>query len=613
MSDLFDNIKPGHTVHYLTPQGQTRKGRVVMNKGTHLVLNAGGKYGTPQVVTPRNFVKAQDGTRVTSALLSNVAKSVKRTDESVVGAVVGAGLVAAGAAGLYKNAKPKIKAYFKKKEAMKTGEKYAKQYAKDAAMYAANAKDPKRSKRSQSYHAKRAAEFINRSSAEADKVAKLRKEETVNEVSKELAKRYVIAAVKDINYSSREAEGARTAAYADYMNKKAVKRSNAIAKSTKAMRAYKDHVWGKDIYKEDSKDAEGAAERVAKTKKHKKKLDELDSSTLASYVSKAIANRKKSQSGADMARRIHTPERAAYFVDKMGKRAAKRSAGIKTAVAKIASNLPAEPLKAHSDSEGAKHGGWSGMHEAKKIKAPKAVNWQITQTKTFSVYKSTEGGMPLKHHMARLAAVGIPSRKAHSPYVGHTALEIPAKHEKKASKILYGESFDPSMISEVSAPGKEAWIKANKQRFIDRYGKEKGLRVLYAKAWKDVKEARESEWAANQALAGNVSKSAKGHYLVRDGRKLSGPHSPEDAVKAYKGMSDSKGVKIVHVKETHEFDVTRELISEAKVKEAAQKAVNLKKKAKGNKHVETEPKLDLPDRVNTTTLSADEGQDNAKV
>jgi hypothetical protein len=39
-------------------------------------------------------------------------------------------------------------------------------------------------------------------------------------------------------------------------------------------------------------------------------------------------------------------------------------------------------------------------------------------------------------------------------------------------------------LDEVSAPGKEDWIKANKQRFVKEYGKEKGLRILYAKAWK---------------------------------------------------------------------------------------------------------------------------------
>jgi len=43
MSVLFDNVKPGDTVHYKTPQGQMGKGKVVMNRGTHLVLNAGGK------------------------------------------------------------------------------------------------------------------------------------------------------------------------------------------------------------------------------------------------------------------------------------------------------------------------------------------------------------------------------------------------------------------------------------------------------------------------------------------------------------------------------------------------------------------------------------------
>jgi hypothetical protein len=111
-------------------------------------------------------------------------------------------------------------------------------------------------------------------------------------------------------------------------------------------------------------------------------------------------------------------------------------------------------------------------------------------------------------------------------------------------------------VNEVSAPGKEDWIKSNKARFIERYGKEKGLRVLYAKAWKDSKtnEARENEYTANQQLAQTTKPTQKGHYLMRDGRKLSGPHSPEDAVKAYKNMSvagkgDTKGVKIVHVKE----------------------------------------------------------------
>jgi hypothetical protein len=52
-------------------------------------------------------------------------------------------------------------------------------------------------------------------------------------------------------------------------------------------------------------------------------------------------------------------------------------------------------------------------------------------------------------------------------------------------------------INEVAPPGKEGWVKANKDRFSKQYGKEKGMKVLYGKAWKDVSE--------NQ-------------YKVRDGR-----------------------------------------------------------------------------------------------
>jgi hypothetical protein len=75
MADFFDNVKPGSRVHYLTPQGQTRSGTVVMNQGTHLVLNRGG--GQPQVVTQKNYIKHSSKGKVKGALLSNLAKSMK--------------------------------------------------------------------------------------------------------------------------------------------------------------------------------------------------------------------------------------------------------------------------------------------------------------------------------------------------------------------------------------------------------------------------------------------------------------------------------------------------------------------------------------------------------
>lgn len=52
----------------------------------------------------------------------------------------------------------------------------------------------------------------------------------------------------------------------------------------------------------------------------------------------------------------------------------------------------------------------------------------------------------------------------------------------------FGKRKEEEQIDEVSAPGQEEWIRKNKQRFIDQYGKDKGLSVLYATAWKRAKK-----------------------------------------------------------------------------------------------------------------------------
>lgn len=53
----MDNIKVGDTVELRTPQGQLRRGRAVMRGPHGWVLNMGGPYGTPGVVTNANFVR----------------------------------------------------------------------------------------------------------------------------------------------------------------------------------------------------------------------------------------------------------------------------------------------------------------------------------------------------------------------------------------------------------------------------------------------------------------------------------------------------------------------------------------------------------------------------
>lgn len=50
---------------------------------------------------------------------------------------------------------------------------------------------------------------------------------------------------------------------------------------------------------------------------------------------------------------------------------------------------------------------------------------------------------------------------------------------------LIAENEMEFTLDEKAPPGKEDWIRKNKKRFIDQYGKEKGLSILYATAWKN--------------------------------------------------------------------------------------------------------------------------------
>ena len=68
-------------------------------------------------------------------------------------------------------------------------------------------------------------------------------------------------------------------------------------------------------------------------------------------------------------------------------------------------------------------------------------------------------------------------------------------------------TVDEEVVDEVAAPGQEDWIKSNKERFMKQYGKDKGMSVLYATAWKRNKDAKSNEsleecW--DQAMDGQV-------------------------------------------------------------------------------------------------------------
>lgn len=61
----FQNKKPGNKVTFLVhagigrngPERKPKTGKVVLAYPTHLVVNGGGRYGTPYVVNEKNFVK----------------------------------------------------------------------------------------------------------------------------------------------------------------------------------------------------------------------------------------------------------------------------------------------------------------------------------------------------------------------------------------------------------------------------------------------------------------------------------------------------------------------------------------------------------------------------
>ena len=60
------------------------------------------------------------------------------------------------------------------------------------------------------------------------------------------------------------------------------------------------------------------------------------------------------------------------------------------------------------------------------------------------------------------------------------------KKDKKDKKLLLDKKLKEDILNEVAPPNPkiEKWIKSNKERFVKEYGKEKGMQVLYAKAWK---------------------------------------------------------------------------------------------------------------------------------
>ena len=58
---MYNDIQKGDTVYFSTPHTAQMKGKAVMLGPAGWVVNAGGKHGTPKVVSEKNYIKHNKG------------------------------------------------------------------------------------------------------------------------------------------------------------------------------------------------------------------------------------------------------------------------------------------------------------------------------------------------------------------------------------------------------------------------------------------------------------------------------------------------------------------------------------------------------------------------
>jgi hypothetical protein len=486
-NNFFDNVRPGHIVHYLNPQGQERKGKVVMNQGTHLVLNRGD--GQPQVVTQKNFIKSVDGGKVRSALLSNVAKAMKDTG------------------GKLKEASD-IEKLRKQAHILDTNapvnigvrSDYAHHYITKLNDYSTNSRPQLTHSKASKLAKKDAYEFIK--TKHGEEVHDKLKQWHSDNVSGKNDHRYQNVKSKDRDDPSIGKELAQQAreyrfnkedheaSTDDHYGPGASNMNKAVAALRKKLRKEYD----------ENEDENRHSENAVLLAKHFGTPDELE-------------RMKHMLKTRDKIGHLHSDHigYSAEMSKKYGHKLHEDRSDVEASAQRVAIAAREKLLKNRRKKK---------TKKSIKEEVLTAVDWDNVETSHHSVRASTYGGIPLKHHVARLMAAGIQSKPTHSPYMYHNGLLVQAKHREKANKILFGADlpYNPmkrQLTTEVSAPGQEAWIKANKRRFIARYGKEKGTKILYAKAWKmsNQQESSGSDLPPVHQIARGIRKNWKKEYF----------------------------------------------------------------------------------------------------
>ena len=57
----YDDIQCGDTVYFKTPHSQQLKGKAALRGPHGWVVNMGGRYGYPMIVSEKNFIKLRKG------------------------------------------------------------------------------------------------------------------------------------------------------------------------------------------------------------------------------------------------------------------------------------------------------------------------------------------------------------------------------------------------------------------------------------------------------------------------------------------------------------------------------------------------------------------------
>ena len=614
---MFSNVKPGDVVHYSTPQGQYGKGKVVLRYDTHVVVNRG--KGQPQVVNDKNYVKHERGGKVVGALLGKVAAHDKYLKG--VASTKASNAVAKAVSPYKKVGDPQMNAskafgWTKTNEAAKMSDDFLMVDMKK--LKAAKATDAKR----------RAIKKAARNYGDARRVAQsLKKEEfgchdagsgchaTGDENKKKLKDyikpKYVNAGRQKQKASEREAAKGRETIIRDTApaykriaaQRKAVRlqgeaselgiyHGSRVSKKGLLGTKYgsatpfnnKGHVsvkWdsGKEsIHHESELKALRSVDKGYWDNKKKKSVKEMRNPsgpygghpydwdpTLRKQIMDAAAKKVKKLPGSPQPSKLDTgdtykpaykgppPRRGTTSEDSRDVEAARqrisKTKNMKKRKKKLIKEVAKSTLinyitKARADRNS------RGAAELGKLRTGMSKYYMDDEGANRKISNRSKG---IKQAHARIAG-NLPGERVN---------EVSA-----LSKKIAREGGGP--YSDKAVAYYQAKKKLSKKEVKSHWYPSRNDKKYDFKEEEYVHEARDNEWSANIHMAqgaGKAGKPAKGHYLMRDGRKLSGPHSPEEAVRAYKDMAtgnkgDSKGVKIVHVKEGVEYNVTAILMED---------------------------------------------------